>query len=47
MLSLIILVAALVVFIIAAVNLAVPKVNLIALGLALWMLTLVLQRAGV
>ena len=47
MISLTILVVALIVFAAAAVNVAVPRLNLVALGLALWMLTIVLQRAGI
>lgn len=47
MVSLILLIVALVVFASAAFNVAAPRVNLIGLGLALWMLTLVLTRAGV
>ena len=45
MISLIFMIAALVIFIIAAVNIPVPRVNLVAAGLACWVASLLLARA--
>jgi len=44
--SMILLVAALVVFILAAIAVPIPRVNLIALGLALWVLSVLLSGLG-
>ena len=38
----ILLVAALICFILAAFNVSVPRLNLVALGLAFWVLTLII-----
>jgi hypothetical protein len=46
MISLIFLVAALVLFIIAAINVPVPRVNLVAAGLACWVVSLLVGRMG-
>ena len=46
MLSLILLIAALVLFIIAAVGMAAGRVNLTAAGLACWVASILATRAG-
>lgn len=44
MISLIFLIAALVLFIVAAINIPVPRVNLVAAGLACWVISLLASR---
>ena len=44
MISLIFLIAALVLFIVAAINLPVPRVNLVAAGLACWVASQLFTR---
>ncbi|HMF74287.1 MAG TPA: hypothetical protein VK604_01365 [Bryobacteraceae bacterium] len=46
MLSLICLILALVCFLVAAVNIPTPRVNLIALGLFWWVLSLLVGHVG-
>jgi len=45
MITLIFLIAALVIFLIAAINIPVPKINLIALGLACWVVAQLVTSA--
>jgi hypothetical protein len=42
MITLLLLIGALVCFILAALGVAVPRINLVALGLALWVLTVII-----
>lgn len=44
MLSIICLVAALVLFILAAVNVPFPRINLVAAGLALWVVSILVGK---
>jgi len=44
--SMILLVAAFVIFVLAAIPVAVPRINLVALGLACWVLSLLLSGFG-
>ncbi|MBB5084040.1 hypothetical protein [Nonomuraea endophytica] len=42
--TLILLILALVCFVLAALNVAAPRINLLALGLALWILTEIIPK---